>query len=194
MDLDTRELGIKIDAKGAMDSGSIKLFSAGDGIVTGDRRITDFRFPTGSPFKLEVQTSISYRGSSVGLTLLKVLTKTSPAIELLDIAIPNTAFGLLGFEWKAKKLLPIELLDTRVRFYISDLFTTLADQRVGIRLDTRRNKVARREARAARLARTIRNLQSRGAVRSKMVELGPEVLEAAMPNGTPFGALIDNIE
>ena len=194
--LDRQETPIQITTKGGMDGESIALFSGCDGSTCDGiaKDLAGFKFPPNCPFKVEVQASIYFNRKSVGLTLLKILTKTTPAVELLDIAIPISTYSLLGAEWNTKRLLRVhEILDTHVDFYIADHWTTLVDQRLGAFGDTRSKKTEQRTGRADRLKGLVETLQEKGYINSKNT-LGKELLKTPMLDGKTFGNFIKNIK
>jgi hypothetical protein len=103
-----------------------------------------FKVNFGSPFEIEVIPDLTYGYQSTGITLIKIKTRTSPSIELIDIAIPRKEYPLYETEWK----LASEHLIEKDGIPITNKEFALFDQRLAAESNTREEKRKKRTERA----------------------------------------------
>jgi hypothetical protein len=110
------------------------------------------------PFEIEVIPDLIYGYQSTGLTLIKIKTRTTPSIELIDISIPRANYPLYKLEWN---IVTSGHLVAKDKIVLTNNVYTLFDQRLAALLNTRKNKKTRRTERANRLREIVNrnNLQ-----------------------------------
>jgi hypothetical protein len=100
------------------------------------------------PFDIEIIPDLIYVKDKVaqpiGMTLIKIKTRTSPSIDLIDIAMPRKGvYELYNLEWDLAK----DHLIKKDGIMMQDLLYALYDQRIASLLNTREEKVKSRKER-----------------------------------------------
>lgn len=110
------------------------------------------------PFEVEVIPDLLYGYQSTGLTLIKIKTRTSPSVELIDISIPRKEYPLYKLEWD---IVSSGHLVAKDKIALTNNVYTLFDQRLAASINTRENKKIRRTQRANKLSQIVNrnNLQ-----------------------------------
>lgn len=126
----------------------------------------EIRIPPGCPYIVRVVSNIAYETvgangrkvvNTVHNALLKYMSRTTPAHELVDIAIPSRAYANLATEWDLyEDMLFKDTIYTRnIAFYVLDPVMTYIDLRYAARMNTRPKKKANRSRRANSLRNAL---------------------------------------
>ena len=120
-------------------------------------------FP-GCPFQVVIHPNLQYGHMPLGFALVKIQTRTTPPLDILDVSIPSSAYADLRTDWKIHRGLRLAI-EPDILFYVSDFLYTYVDYRMGAKKNTRVNKSRKRK----HLANTLRNTILRNLVRHQVI-------------------------
>lgn len=116
------------------------------------RGISQFQFPPNCPLRCVILPNLSFGSKTLNLTLIKVVTRTIPPLDLIDISIPSRYYQNIEFEWKIHKTIHFRP-NRHVEFMIADSLNAYIEYRIAALTDSR---AVKKNARTRR-ANTIRN-------------------------------------
>ena len=106
-----------------------------------------FSMSEGTPFDVEIIPDLVFGHRSTGLTLIKVKTKTIPAVDMIDIAIPRKDFKYYQMEWEMSEGNLIQMHG----FLMANEIFSYFDQQIAAAMNTRPEKRAKRLERVKQL-------------------------------------------
>jgi hypothetical protein len=110
-----------------------------------------FQMPPNSPFIVEIVPDIVYQKQSLGLTLIKIRTRTEPSTEIIDIALMRPDYKFYQVEWEMIQGNLVGIGGIRVANAVFSYF----DQQMAAALNTRPEKRAVRAQRVENLRKRM---------------------------------------
>ena len=115
--------------------------------------VRDFRMPDKSPFLISIIPNFVWKGTRIGLAILRVQTRTEPRVTLLDITLPRPDYEHLSFVWNTYNY---NLFNVGMyTFYVLDPVSQYVDLRFAAAQNERPEWKAKRTRRANRIRNTI---------------------------------------
>ena len=116
--------------------------------------LKEFKIPEGCPFDIIINENVSYKANnstytSTNVALIKIRTRTTPIIDLIDIAFPSKLNNKIKLEWDIHNT--EEFSSNGYTFHVADPFSVYVDQALSAKTNTRQNKINSRTRRAKKL-------------------------------------------
>ena len=128
--------------------------------------IESFNIPKGCPFNIIIKPNVSFKDYKTGKTsifntaLIKIVTRTDPPIDLIDIVFPSKLNNKIKLEWDIHNT--EEFSSNGYTFHVADPFSVYVDQALSAKTNTRKNKINSRTRRAYKLLKKFHgNLKAR---------------------------------
>jgi hypothetical protein len=143
--------------------------------------------PADCPFSFEIITLHRHKGDPLFFTLMKIKTRTIPAYDLIDIAIPSMDNKGIKYDWDIGTLYNIRIpipfpQPVMASFYVVDAITLYLDQRKASTTNDREEKVRRRTERADYIRNHVLPKMNKNNTKRRL-----ERIQHYVVNGDPYG-------
>jgi hypothetical protein len=125
-----------------------------DTLLYQSKGFKEIRFPPECPLRCVIQPNLSFGSNTLNFTLIKIVTRTVPPMDLLDISIPSRFYKNIEFEWDIHRTTHFRP-NPHVEFLLADSLSTYIAYRIAALTDSRPNKQASRTRRANTVRNTI---------------------------------------